>query len=250
MAKTKKSTLSTPKETKSDDKETLVFLPGMLNTETLWQHQQNALEDYFNIFHADTYNSDNFSTMAENILSSTTGKLTVVGLSMGGYCALELLHIGADRIKQIALLNTGARESTPENKLVRRRLIQQSKTGRFIGVSNKMLDLMLGEKSRENEELRSLIVHMAFENGREVYTRQQTAIINRKPRLATLKGVKIPILCVAGQQDTVTPPIYLKEIVDATENSTYVEIEKCGHLSPLEFPSQVTNILKEWLKIK
>ena len=230
-------------------KQTLVFLPGMLNTEELWKHQEQALKDDFNIFHADIYNNYSLEGMAENILNQTEGNLILVGLSMGGYCALETLRMAPDRIKKIALFNTGAKPSTPEQKIMRRRLIEQSKIGRFLGVGTKMLDVLLGDDMRKNSALRKFIVEMAIKSGREVYARQQTAIINRTDCRPMIKKSTTPFLCVASQQDTITPPSLLEEINALAKNSEYYILPNCGHLAPIEFPEKCTELLKDWLKV-
>ena len=230
-------------------KKTLVFLPGMLNTEALWKHQEDALAPHFKIHHADIYNNYSLEGMAENILNHTEGQLILVGLSMGGYCAMEILRMCPERVDKIALFNTGARGSTPEQQQVRRRLIEQSRNGRFLGVGSKMLDVLLGDERRSDSTLRKFIVEMAIQSGQEVYVRQQTAIINRTNCRPMLQKAKAQFLCVAGSQDKITPPSSLQEIHSLVENSRYYELPNCGHLAPLEFPEKSTEILKDWLKV-
>ena len=147
------------------------------------------------------------------------------------------------------MFNTGGRASTEVQKQARRRLIEQTRTGRFLGVGTKMLDMLLGNKRRGDATLRKKLIDMALESGKEVYIRQQTAIINRIDSCATIKKAKIPFLCVSGAEDVMTAPELLQEVHALADNSQYYELSDCGHLSPVEMPEKVTDILKDWLKV-
>ena len=231
---------------------TIVFIPGVLNTEKLFWYQQDKLSPYFNIYNADTFHFDNMENMAQDIFDNVSGDMIVVGLSMGGYCAIEMLRQSCDieynRIKGIALYNTNASPITAENIKERQRRIEMSKKGRFIGVSNFILDSILGSGNIDNAKLRKVLGDMAVECGRDVFIRQQKAIIGRIDPRVEIANSDIPILCIAGDEDKITPKQGLIEISELSNNSQYHCLEKCGHMAPVEYPEKSTELLTDWIK--
>ena len=67
---------------------TPVFIPGLLCTEWLF-HGQSGIAGGSVAF-ADTRQHDTITRMAEAALAQTSGQLLPIGLSMGGYVALEM----------------------------------------------------------------------------------------------------------------------------------------------------------------
>ena len=62
---------------------TLVFIPGLLNTDEIFLDIKNSIQGKINFITADTFNFDNFTDMANNILNEVEGDIIPVGLSMG-----------------------------------------------------------------------------------------------------------------------------------------------------------------------
>ena len=228
---------------------TLVFIPGVLNTDEVFLNIKKSIQGKINFTTADTFNFDNFTDMSNNILSEVKGDIIPVGLSMGGYCALELLRLSPDRIKGIVLFNTGAKPPTKEQKIQRQKTIRSSKVGRFIGVSNLVINRILGKQALKNKNIHKLLKKMANNCGRDVFIRQQQCIIDRLDPRQTIKESNIPILCIAGQYDQITPSKLLQEINKIGNNTTYFEIANCGHMSILEYPQETLKIFKDWIKI-
>jgi pimeloyl-ACP methyl ester carboxylesterase len=84
--------------------------------------------------------------------------------------------------------------------------------------------------------------------GKEVFVRQERAIIGRSDSRPGLARIKCPTLVICGREDVITPPAVHEELVAAIPGAKLEVIENCGHLSPLEQPGQVTEILRDWLR--
>lgn len=228
---------------------TVVFLPGVLNTADLFAEQQAFLQDSFNIYHADTYNFDCLFKMARHVLDDTKGDLILIGMSMGGYCALEIYNQCPDRIKGLVLFNSGATPPTHGNIMLRKNLIQQALNtkGKFVGITNAVLDMVLGSQNRHNKKLRTRLRRMSDNLNCDVYIRQQTAIINRPDPRPGLVNSTVPSLFIVGQQDTLVPPEDLEMVTQSKNNAQYYVFAGAGHICPLEFPEKCEKILKQWL---
>ena len=85
---------------------TPIFIPGLLCTEFLFAKQRAALS-YAGLI-ADTRQHDSINKMARLALNQCRGALLPVGLSMGGYVALEMARIAPERIAGMALFSTNA----------------------------------------------------------------------------------------------------------------------------------------------
>ena len=88
---------------------------------------------------------------------------------------------------------------------------------------------------------------MARSVGREGFIGQQRAIMGRPDSRADLARIRCPTLVLGGRQDAVTPPEVMEEIAGGIAGARLVLLDRCGHLSPLEQPEQVTAALAQWL---
>ncbi len=241
-----------PNDLSFDKKRTLpmvVFLPGMLNTADLFCEQQGFLENTFRIYHADTYSYDCLYNMARGVLDNTAGDLLLIGLSMGGYCALEIFNQCPDRVKGLVLFNSGATPPTHGNILLRKSLIRQAQTGRFIGTTNAVLDMVLGSAHRHDKNIRNRLRKMSDSLGREVYIRQQTAIMHRPDPRPALVNATVPSLFIVGKEDKIVPPEDLYMVAQSKPNATYYVFDNAAHMCPLEFPEKCQKYLKQWLNV-
>ena len=95
---------------------TPIFIPGLVLTSDLFTSQLRDLAYPVAPYIAATTGRDSVTAMAEAALALAEGPLVPVGLSMGGYIALEMARLAPDRMAGVALLNTAYREDTPEKR--------------------------------------------------------------------------------------------------------------------------------------
>lgn len=69
---------------------------------------------------ADHTRDASMPAIASRILAAAPPSFALVGLSMGGYIAFEILRQAPDRVARLALLDTTARPDTPEQTQRRR----------------------------------------------------------------------------------------------------------------------------------
>lgn len=225
----------------------LLFLPGLLCDGALWAHQTHHLEDVAQPRVMDITHDDSITRMARHVLENAPPRFALAGLSMGGYVALEIMRLDPSRVIQLALINTSARADTPENIERRKGFIALAKTGKFKGVTPKLLPHLIHESRIHDPEVGGVVLKMAERVGRDAFIRQQTAIMNRIDSRPSLAAIAVPTLMIVGRQDITTPPAIAEEIVAGVKGAKLALIEDCGHLSPLERPQAVTTLLRMWL---
>jgi pimeloyl-ACP methyl ester carboxylesterase len=231
----------------SDGPLEVVFVPGLLCDERLWEKQIEALADIAHATVARLSDGDTIEALAHSVLDqSPEGAFMLAGLSMGGYVALEIMRQQPKRVLGLALMSTSARPDTPEATEGRRSLIKQSKQD-FELVIDQLLPKLLHESRLTDVSSAGVMRRMAHDAGAETFRRQQEAIIGRADSRPALHDIACPTLIVCGREDKTTPPELHTELAQGIPGAHLAVIEQCGHLAPLEQPEQVARELRSWL---
>ncbi len=228
----------------------VVLIPGLLCSPRLYGEQLPELWRFGSLVLADHTRDDSVAAIARRILTAAPPRFALVGLSMGGYIAFEIMRTSPDRVARLALLDTSARADTPEQTDRRRAQIVLARSGRFGEVVDQLFPSWVHRSRRTDEVLRRTVQLMAEETGAEAFTRQQTAIMTRPDSRPGLAAIRCPTLVLVGDGDEATPPDRAAEIATGIAAARLVTIPECGHLSPLERPQHVTRALIDWLAVR
>jgi len=230
------------------NKTPLVLIPGLLCDAALWRGQVEDLADIAMPWVADVKRDDSMSAMAERVLAEApTGPFAMAGLSMGGYVAQEIMRQAPERVDRLALLDTGPRADTEEQKARRRGLIELAEKGDFRGVTPRLLPVFLHEKRLGDAGLVAEVTAMAERVGKDAFLRQQRAIMGRRDSRPSLGAIRCPTLVLCGRQDVLTPLELSEEITSLIKGARLAIIEECGHLATMERPWEVSVELRQWL---
>jgi len=211
---------------------TPVFIPGLLCTEWLF-HGQADIPSATAVF-ADTRQHDTITGMAEAALAQTSGQLVPIGLSMGGYVALEMARLAPARISAMALFSTNCRQDNDAQRAYREQAIRLAQQDGFRGVTRQFLGKFLSPRALADTALVDGVLAMAADIGRVTFARQQHAILGRRAQHDTLASLKVPLLIVCGIRDTLTPPALSQEMADLAPHADLRLLPDVGHLSTLE----------------
>ena len=226
---------------------TLVLLPGLINTRRVFEQQIEALSDIADCIVPELWHHDTIGAMAEATLALAPPTFALVGFSMGGYVAFDVMRRAAEKVERLALMDTQATPDSAESTKRRRALLDQTKIGRFHGVQRTLLAQLVHRSHINDAAITQPIFDMAEEIGAEGFVREQRAIIDRADSRPLLVDVGIPTVVIVGRQDQVTPLVRSQEMAADIANSRLVVLEECGHMSPLEKPAEVTAALRRWL---
>src|SRR5512145_976126 len=103
----------------------ILLLPGLLNDASLFTEQMVALSALGSVQVGDLTRSDSIGELAADVLAGAPdGRLVLVGLSMGGYVAFEIMRTAPQRVSALVLMDTTARPDTPEASALREELIK------------------------------------------------------------------------------------------------------------------------------
>ncbi|MGB7036736.1 MAG: alpha/beta fold hydrolase [Xanthobacteraceae bacterium] len=226
----------------------VVLVPGLTCTARLYAEQIPALWQFGPITVADHRRDDSMAAIARRILAAAPPRFALVGLSMGGYIAFEIMRQEPNRVAKLALLDTGSRADTSEQTERRRVLMALAKEGGYADIPEQAFPVYVHRNRRGDEALKRIVREMAEATGIEAYVRQQQAILSRPDSRPSLGAISCPTLVLVGEGDAATPPELAREIAGGISGSRLVLIPDSGHLSTLEKPAAVTAALVEWLR--
>lgn len=224
----------------------LVLVPGLLCDEALYEPQQ-ALADIADITVADVTAPPSIAAMAEAVLAVAPEEFALLGLSMGGYVAFEVLRQVPGRVRRLALLDTAARPDTAEQSARRRQLIELAGREGIRAPLDALWPREVAPSRITDAELRQRIEAMGERLGVGVFVRQQEAIVARADSRHDLAGIGCPTLVLCGREDAICPLDAHEEMAAGIPGADLEVIDDCGHLSTLERPEQVNEALRRWL---
>lgn len=224
----------------------IVLIPGALATPEFWHHQEHHLKIKMRIHHAPDFTAQSIAEMADKIIANLPEKFTLIGFSLGGYIALELIQRIPHRIEKLVLINAAARAVCERGQSERERSLDLISKGKFDFLVNLIFKNSIHDKKKYHELL-PILKTMAHEVGVERYMHQLTAILNKPDQTEVLTTIQCPTLLIASKEDNVMPIERSEHMARLIKDSQLVYIENCGHLAPLEQPDIINRILSDWL---
>lgn len=223
------------------------MIPGMMCDERLFAPQIASLSGSFEIIIPQLKDRETISGFAEDILATAPSDFALLGLSMGGIIAMEILRQAPNRIDRIALLDTNPLAEKDEIKRKREPQIKAVENGELERVMRDQLIPNYLADETNNTQIKDLCLQMARALGPDVFINQSKALMNRPDQTETLKAANIPALILCGRQDILCPPQRHQLMLDLIPYAEIEIIEDAGHLPVLEQPDITTDKIKAWL---
>ncbi|AUG52550.1 alpha/beta fold hydrolase [Thalassospira marina] len=229
----------------------VVFLPGMLADQRLWQcvvplleggqgRSGGGIRPHF----PDMRGYNSIEDMADAIAAMFSTPVVLVGMSMGGYVALELVRRFPGLVSHMLLVNT---RSSGEDTTSRRRrellarMMRQQKT--FRGFNDDMLARALDANHPDHRENVAILGDMANALGRDVCCAQQIAVARRRDYDADLPHIAIPCHVMWGEKDAIIPPHDQRDLAAKIPGATWQSVANAAHYVPLEAPYMFVDAL-------
>ena len=225
----------------------LVFIPGMMCDSRLFQPQISEFSKQYLVCITPVSYSDSIEKISFEILRQLPQKFTLIGLSMGGILAMEIIKKVPERVVKIVLMDTNFKQETEEIKSRRFPQIKLVNEGLLVDVMCKQIQNNYLRTDRKNKKVFDLCLSMANDLGKEVFINQSKALATRKDYTLTLKNIKVPSLIICGEYDRLCPIKVHREMESLIDNSTLEIIPDAAHLPTLEQPAYLNKILTKWL---
>lgn len=214
----------------------LAYVPVL---DTLWSHGQVAF--------ADTRRDTSIAAMAERVLRENDGTFALVGTSMGGYVALEVMRQAPERVVALALVSTSARADTPETIEARVGQSALVESGHFAALIDAAFPGVVAEEHRSDDTLLATWRAMTTAVGAQAFLRQQQACIRRADLSSLLPTITCPTAIIHGAGDQLIPIAAGQESAALVPTATFTVVENAGHLLFHEQPTAAGAALDQWL---
>ena len=223
-----------------------LLIPGLNCDARVYAPVTPALWQFGPVTIANHLQGDGLVEIAGAILAVAPPRFALAGFSFGGYLAFEILRQAPDRVLKLALIDTSARQDSPEVTETRHRRIGLAQGGKFGPVIEQSFPASVHPDNVSESRLYSLHRTMSEANGAEAYVRHQQAIIERPDSRSLLGSIAMPTIVVVGEGDQITPPDLAREMHAGISGSSLSVIPRAGHLALLEQPELVSTALKVW----
>ena len=199
-------------------------------------------------------------------------KVTLVGHSMGGMIAQEFHAAFPERVSSMVLALTspafGGSSGDFQRQFIESRIapLDAGKTMRDIAMT--LVPNMLGRNSRaglrqlpgagtrpgawviENEAQMIAGAKLALEVMSEVPPgtyRLAVAALTLFDQRARLTEIKVPTLCLAGEDDTTAAPSMMQKMAEKIPGARYEVLPGLGHLGPMEQPEAFADSVTKFI---
>jgi 3-oxoadipate enol-lactonase len=178
------------------------------------------------------------------------GDVTLVGHSMGGMVAQEVMARRPELVNKLVLCGTSPSFGKPDGDWQRdyiaSRTAQLDAGKSMADLAELLVPQMVGPGSLP-EGVR-LATHCMSQVPASTYRRALEALVTFDRRV-NLPRISVPTLVVAGEHDRNAPPAVMKKMADAIPRSTYMELRGIGHLQNLEAPEAFDGLLLNFLAL-
>lgn len=243
--------------------ETVVLSHSFLVDHRQFDAQIEALSDQYRVVaydHRDhgasdrasaTYDLERLVRDAEAVIDAThAGPCHFVGLSTGGFVGMRLALRSPELLRSLTLMDTsGQAEPWPARVKyqVLLAIFGAVGTGPVIGSAMRSMFSpgFLRDPDRQDEVAtwRSRIAA----NDPQAMIRFGRAIFARDDVLTPLGTVRMPTLVMVGEQDRSLPVARARALAAAIPDARLEVIPHAGHLSSIEQPQRVNNVLRSFL---
>jgi pimeloyl-ACP methyl ester carboxylesterase len=172
----------------------------------------------------------------------------LIGLSLGGMVALEMVHQAPARVAGLALIGSSARPDRQAWAAGRRADVADARDRGLAAVLlEKFWPRYVGAAALKTVALQRTILAMAETLGVDAFAEQTELIISRADSGPRLTKMTLPILAMCGAEDALCPPALQEEIVATAPNGKLAIIAGAGHFVLLETPRQASDTVLAWL---
>ncbi len=229
------------------NKPCVFLLPGLLCDHAIWHNQIDFLGTHYDIRVPVFRGFDSFRAMAAHVLQDAPQRFSVAGHSMGARVALELMDLAGERVDRLALLNFGTHPVSPEEPARRQALVELAEREGLDAVIEKLIPQMFAPPAQQKPAVLDEFRAMARRNSVVDFKGQILAALNRSDHRPMLERIENPVLLVCGSLDAWSPVTQHRDSLALLRRGRLDIIQDTGHMTPMESPRPLNEILFRWL---
>nr|WP_263326669.1 alpha/beta hydrolase [Neobacillus sp. Marseille-Q6967] len=237
----------------------MVLLHGFCGGKGYWDHVIPGLAKNFRVIAVDLPGHGESSNIESNLTIDIIAehvkivvdhlnlqKVTLFGHSLGGYITLAFAEKYSSQLNGFSLIHSTAFSDSEEAKKGREANVEKVKkegiTALIEGLVPKLFSPDNLEKNAEDVQSAKEIGYLTSAQGA---VQTLIAMKDRPDRNHVLEGTSLPVLLIAGEKDQIIP--VEKTFSVSKSNIQQVVIKGSGHMSMYENPSELVNVVNEFM---
>lgn len=249
-------------QTGTENKKSILFIHGFPFDHKMWDLQMEYLKKDFHCISYDIRGLGNspagdgqltMESLVDDLFDLTDAlnldKPVLCGLSMGGYIALRAIERKESSFSGLILCDTKAEADSDEGKINRAKGIKDIN---FNGVEkfaeNFVVKCFSADFIKNNKARYEEVLNRAKNSNSTGIKGCLLAMASRTDTTKYLSKIKIPVLLLCGEHDTITPPDIMMAMGDMINKSMFLLIPAAGHVSALENPKFFNSEAEQFLK--
>ena len=188
--------------------------------------------------------SDHVGDLAALLDDLGVKSAVIVGLSVGGVIAQGLAAVRPDLVRGLVLSNTAHRIGTTDSWNTRIAAVETNGLG---SIADNVMKLWFTPSFRSPSNAEYVGCRTMFLRSPPVGYVGTCAALRDADLTESTRALKVPTLCIAGDQDGSTPPDLVRSMADLVRGSEFRIIADAGHIPCVEQPAAVTALIRQFL---
>ena len=126
-------------------------------------------------------------------------------------------------------------------------MLEMAAQGKFDEINDILMPLFLHKDWQGSPQMTARLRAMADDIGIDGFIRQTEAGLRGGDFTSFLPQIECPTLIICGADDIILPLRYSRDILRGVPNGKLVVIEGSAHLTTMERPETVTEVMRQWL---
>ena len=241
-----------------DDAPVIIFIHGFPFNKSMWDGQRAELKENTRVIAYDIrghgkseegnedFSIDLFVNDLIGLMDALKlDKVTLCGLSMGGYIALGAITKYPERFDSLVLSDTNCIADTAEGKEKRMNAIKNIKENGVEKYTDEMIkNLFATESFSTRQSVITRVKEMMNKTSQTSLCKTLLALAERKETCSKLEAIKVPVLIIVGKEDKITPPAAARAMHEKIKDSRLCILNHAGHVANMENPEEFTEQLK------
>ena len=193
---------------------------------------------------------NDIATGVKNLAPSLPIEFHLLGHSMGGIVAMELVRQFSGRVLSLALLNTNPYEEKQELREKRnQRLRELDELSLIALMKSDHISRYFPSNNKDKSKLIEKCVEMVSKFDKQVFYNQSVALRDRSDQTATLKTLNCKTLLICGENDRLCPVSHHSDMRKMIKKSTLIVLKGVGHMPTLECSETINYHLKNFFSL-
>lgn len=227
----------------------IIFLPSAWSDEFVFSKQIEVLQNHYEIITPNIHQFDTIDQATAFLLANYYDVYAMVGLSLGGLIAIDLLSKQPSFAKKLILSGTFAHAISDNDRPIYENLIAEVANGKLSHYTQFFADVVTASSTKANISLMAQIQTMVNRVGAQTCMNHHKMALSYIDHTTVLKNITTETFIIVGAEDEATPLAVQKVLRDGIPQSRLEIIPAGGHFVPLEQPEMFNRLLLQCFEV-